>query len=351
MRGLEIVGNAQFLDFETVMENWWVEPGGRISGRGISTRDADHLVLRHNIIHDFPGAGIATNGAEFLTIEGNIAYNNAWWSTGGVHGITNSSMITTSAAAAEKETIVVSGNLAFANQSVIISHVFSKGFVTLDVDEGNNFHFQNTDGLFRGRVSFSDNLALFGGKSGIGLNTINNITMRNNGFYRNARVVDTGSISIQSSKNISVLSNLLQPRPERNTIRLLGDSGVSVGRNVTTGGQGDNEFTQLETYSAVFGNPVMFDFTPAPGIPDNFGIDPVKLAALKAKLAEYGITVFEPTQIVDEAYIDRMIRIIIATWPVEFSNIELRIRGGEKYRYSYSQRCSYPGPPAAVPCS
>ena len=46
-----------------------------------------HLIFRNNIVHDYPGAGIGTSYADYVTVQQNIVYNTSWWSKWGTSGI------------------------------------------------------------------------------------------------------------------------------------------------------------------------------------------------------------------------------------------------------------------------
>lgn len=352
IKGFEIVGNAASLDFNTSMANWWNEAISPLSGRGIPAAGSDKLELRDLIVHDFPGVGISVNEAEFATVADNIVYNNAWWSTGGVHGISLADLVTTSPANAAQQTILMTGNLAFGNQSLIISHVFNKGFVTLEIDEGNGLHMQNNTETFDGRALVENNLAMWNGKAGLGLNTFDKATIRNNGFYRNARVVDNnGELSLQTTASETVVDNLFHPRTDRRTIRDGSGAYTNVGANATLSGitLDGSLYPSIVRYAAVFANPGAFDFARASGLPSSMGIAATARAMWDQRLAEYGIVLAEPTQVVDATYMHNMKAAIFANWPSVFSHIRLDDKD-TGYSYTYAQRCHYPSAPSSMPC-
>jgi hypothetical protein len=356
IKGLEIEGPKNTLSLQVAMDNWWADTGGRISGRGIANKDAtpgDHLTIEDCIVHGFPGAGITSGTAEFVTVRNNIVYDNAWWSTGGVHGISISSP-TTAAGNAGVETVVYEGNLVFGNQSLVISHVFDKGFVTLDIDEGNGMHLQDTARVFSGVARVSDNVAFYNGKGGLGVNTMDRVRMTRNAFFANARTVDTAELVIQSSTFDSVVNNLFQPRDSAYTVNDSSRAYTNVGDNLSTWTVRDDTRTYpsvLRRQSPVFADPAAFDFNAAAGVPAGMGVAPSHLLRMKASLTEYGIVPVQPTQVVDETYIDAQRRTIFATWPASMSSLRLDARvQGVVYRYTYAQRCQYPQPPSNTPC-
>lgn len=329
--------------------NWWIEEGNRLSGRGIANGGSQHIVVRDCVIHDFPGAGIASKDADWITVQNNIIYNNGWWTTGGVHGVANSNLETTDPTSFNAEKMIIEGNLVFGNQSLIISHVFDKGLVVLEIDEGNGLHLQNDARRFQGKARVENNLVLFNGKGGLGLNTFDNVSLRNNAFFQNARTVNTAELVLQTSTLTTAVNNLFQPRPERRTIKDSYNLYANVGDNATTGTDFDgNAFPSVERLGEVFRAPGALDFRPAEGMLNGMGVPDTHLTRMFAKVNEYGIKVISPTQEVDEAYIDDLRRDIFDSWPASMSTIRLEDKA--RGTYTYDQRCHWPGPPRGDVC-
>jgi parallel beta-helix repeat protein len=46
-----------------------------------------HIIISNNVVHDAPGGGISTCYADYITIEQNTTYLNAFWSPYGNSGI------------------------------------------------------------------------------------------------------------------------------------------------------------------------------------------------------------------------------------------------------------------------
>ncbi len=243
------------------------------------------------------------------------------------------------------------GKWHLGNQSLIISHVFSKCFVKLEIDEGNGQHMQNNRETFEGRALVENNLAMWNGKSGLGFNTFDRATVRQNGFYRNARVVNTGEISLQSATAETVENNLFHPRSDRVTIKDFQQAFGNIGANATLSGiAGDaGKYASILRLAAVFTDPANGDFSRASGVPSAMGITSTVRQMWNDRLAEFGIVPSEPAQVVDTAYMQLMKSRIFANWPSSYSGI--RLDDNETgYSYIYAQRCHYPGPPASTPC-
>ena len=374
VQGLELEGSAQSLTYEDAMDDWWADDNSRTSGNGVRYRRVKHLTLRDNVIHDFPGGGVASNRSEYVTVENNIVYNNGWWSTAGTHGVANSKLGNGDESNPEDTKVTLRGNLVFANRSIIISHVFSKAKVALTIDEGNGMHAQNNFGTFFGKALVENNLMLYNGKAGFGINTMDSITVRNNAFYRNAKeVASAAEITIQPGdlelKDNEFVNNLFAPREGRPTIRELGKEKAfaGVGDNVTSSRANDQaELPKSVTEIAqVFRDPTQLDFRPAVGVPADMGVPEAELARMFARARAYGVSVEEPDTAVTEPYLKEMRQCIFDTWPAEYALVEnaqgeevplvledlgVKDEDGESPHYTYEQRCHYPGPPTDTPC-
>ncbi len=347
VENLELEGMAQSLSKANSMALWWTDDNKKITGRGISTNSSQHITIRNNVIHDFAGAGIGNNGSDMITVENNIIYNTSWWSTAGTHGVANS-YLTTVPGNEGKEGLKMIGNLVFGNQSRVISHVFSKGFVTLAIDEGNGLHAQNNSETYFGKARIENNLMLFNGKAGFGINTMDEVKVKNNSFYQNAQAVNTGELAVQSSTPTAITNNLFHPLPHRKTVKDSSKDYSRMSGNASTYGTDSADMPESTLYTAVFRDPSALDFSPADGISADMGVPASELSRMFAKVDEYGITVQAPAlETIDDAYLATMKQAIFDSWPEYRSNIRL-IDSDTDYSYRYSQRCSYPNEPAEI---
>ena len=131
IENFEFKGVADKISFEEALE-YWSESKPYYKGSGISVnRECHHIHIKNNVIHDFPGAGIAVHNSDAIKIENNIVYNCVWWSIAGTGGI----VLTQSKELANDESFI-KGNLIFGVESRIFSRVFKKGFSKLVIDEG-----------------------------------------------------------------------------------------------------------------------------------------------------------------------------------------------------------------------
>ena len=345
VENLELEGTAQSLTLEDALALWWADNNKKITGRGISTNSSQHITVRNNVIHDFPGPGVGNNGSDMITVENNVIYNNAWWSTAGTHGVSNS-YLTTVAGNEGKEALTLTGNLVFGNQSRIISHVFSKGNVEMVIDEGNGLHAQNNSNTFDGKARIENNLLLFNGKAGFGINTMDGVKVRNNAFYQNAQAVNTGELSIQSSVSTVVDGNLFHPLSHRKTLKDSAKEYSLLKGNATTYGSDSASVTEAGVLqTAVFADPANDDFSPASGIASDVGVPSADLQRMANRVAEYGIDIKKPNlEAIDDAYLCKMQKRIFDDWDnadASLQSITLTDRNDNHKAYTYAERDNF----------
>ncbi len=231
----------------------------------------------------------------------------------------------------------------------MISHVFAKGRVALSIDEGNGLHAQNNSKTYFGKARVENNLLMFNGKGGFGINTMDDIVVKNNSFYQNARVVDTGELVLQSSTAASVSNNIFSPHTDRLTAKDSSDSFANFANNVTTGTVNDPIIPGATVVNTAFQDAAQLNFLPAVGIDSALGVPPTDLQRMFGKVTEYGIAVESPSQIVDSAYLSDMKQTIFNAWPSSMSAIILEDKA-TGFSYTYNQRCYFPGQPDSAPC-
>ena len=357
---IELEGTAQQLDHNIALSLWWDESdaSNKIKGRGIAMNGSFQIEISDCIIHDFPGAGVSNNSGAYITIRNSVVYNNAWWSTAGTHGFANSKPVTNDNDATVIK-MTMKDNLVFGNQSSIISHVFSKGFVKLEIDEGNGLHMQNTEGKFSGRFLAKNNLLIYNGKAGLGLNTIANSTIRNNSFYQNAQAVrSSGELSLQPPDKAhaepnSIRKNLFHPLSERVTIKDFNQTNPyqGIGNNYGVPAQDADALAgHVQSVSSVFTDPENSNFSPSSLVPSDYGVPQATLATFASKMEEYGINIAPaPTKITD-AYLRELKMNILQNWPAPTPNDSIPDNlyledGHTGYCYTYEDRNLYPAPP------
>lgn len=353
VQGLELEGTAQSLTTADSLALWWntTALANRVGGRGIALNDSSNIELSNLVLHDFNGAGVSNNGGAYITLADSVIYNNGWWTTAGTHGFANSKPVSDEGNLSAFK-ITMRRNLLFGNQSSMISHVFEKGLVKLEIDEGNGLHMQNTEHDFYGRFLVEHNLSVLNGKAGLGLNTVDHGVIRNNSFYANAQAVDNAAeLTLQDSSSDAIAMNLFHALPLRRTIKDSNDSYAGVGSNYAVPSSGSNELpASVIQVGAVFANPSGGDFRAAPGIAAGYGAAPAALAMFAARWTEYGVPPAAAPTMVDENYHQILRAAIFASWPASAPGVPANLILEDPhtgYCYRYQDRNDYPGPPSS----
>ena len=356
VQGLELEGTAHALTTADSLALWWntTAESNRIDGRGIALNGSYHVDIAHCLVHGFSGAGISNNDGAHVTVRDSVIYDNGWWTTAGTHGFANSKPRTDDNADPSSFKITMQRNLVFGNQSSMISHVFGNGRVKLEIDEGNGLHMQNTEGNFVGRFLVEQNLALYNGKAGLGLNTVDHGVIRNNAFYRNAQAVeDAAELTLQTSVSDAIAGNLFHALAPRRTIKDSSNAFAGLGANYAVPAADAATLpAQVLRVARVFADPGSGNFRRSDLVPAGFGPASDAHDAFRARQAEYGFVPAPAPTVIDAAYVQNLRTQIVASWPAPVPGdgipdnlvLEDPVTG---YCYRYEDRLDYPGPPSS----
>jgi hypothetical protein len=178
-------------------------------GNGINTYDSrgnlgpysHHIRIDNNTISDFGGAGIGLSG-DYLTVENNKVYNNAWYSGYGQSGISIFTTRNFDTALGYHNRLV--GNRVWNNKTLV--KTFKRGIFT----DGNGI-LMDTDttvGGYKGRSLIANNLVVNNGNSGIVVFENSHVDIINNTGYVNNQLLEGVGIGAIYSKDMRILNNI-----------------------------------------------------------------------------------------------------------------------------------------------
>ena len=208
IEGLEIKGNSQNLtlaDGEAAY-NYWLEQTTaglpvnygdprftRSNTNGISINSGTnltnglppfhHITIRNNIVHDLPGGGIGSANVDYITIENNLVYNNAWYTMYACSGISVLGGVDIDTQTGYKS--IVRNNIVHHNQTNV------KWNQTKTYSDGNGIiidYNKNTGRTFpayKGKTLVENNISYNNGGSGIHSFNSANVDIINNTLYNN----------------------------------------------------------------------------------------------------------------------------------------------------------------------
>ncbi|ASN18324.1 right-handed parallel beta-helix repeat-containing protein [Arthrobacter sp. YN] len=225
IEGLTLAGlNAELVYADAYAARLQATPTYNASGISIqlaqgdtSTVGSHHIIVRNNVIHSWPGGGVAAVKADYLTVNQNTIFNNAWYSIFANSGV--STLVPSNFNTNTGNRNFFTRNLVYGNKSNIPWRDTGK------ISDGNGIIVDSTLGLesggvrYQGRTLVSNNVVFNNGGSGIHAYKANNVDIINNtGYFNSASsTLNYGNIGAWESQNCNVLNNVSYVRTGKST--------------------------------------------------------------------------------------------------------------------------------------
>ena len=260
--GFEVKGNAASLTQAYALAH---QGEASTSTKGIAVwvskgATPTHVTIQNNIVHDQPGAGIWAGHGDYISILGNTAYRNAFWSSSADSGISVGWMVSTDANTGYKT--IVAGNTVYDNRENIPWS--SAGKIT----DGNGI-IVDSDNLtgYNGRTLVANNVAYGNGGTGAHAYNSNNVDFFYNTAYRNNQTasLQEGQIVSQASTGNRIENNILVAAP--GGVVNQKSPGVTYDYNVYDGGTVATQGVHDIVASPRFLSPAAGNFALAGGSP------------------------------------------------------------------------------------
>ncbi len=220
IEGLEIEGNALSVTRDYALSQSQNAKNPRTSGNCIyvkekktdaSTVFPHHFVIRKNKVHHCGGSGIAAERSDYVTIEDNEVYSNAWWSVHGCSGISLFHPYDTDENRGYKN--FIRRNRTYDNR------MFIKWITANDITDGNGIIVDDTKNTqinkpaYRGRTRVENNITYLNGGSGIHAYKSAHVDIVNNTSYMNGVSEELqGEIYSNGSDDVKILNNIMYAR-------------------------------------------------------------------------------------------------------------------------------------------
>ncbi len=298
IQGFEVIGNnanitlaqARAQDGACEGANPAKTPTAKFNGNGIATSGNNggnfrphHITIAGNKVHDCAGGGISAIQSDYVTIEDNLSYRNAWYTVYGASGISILNAWNSDNSTDTK--MIVRRNQCYGNELKIAWNIGGTGTNCKFYDGNgiildNNNASKNTIGAYTGKFLVENNLSYLNGGRGINVNYSDNASVINNTTYRNGVTNQTTYNSVvyagiesefisQFSTGLTVYNNIFSGRPGEKTIEVNG-STISHNNNLTFDGTGTPYFTGNQNITGqdpLFINAGSSDFKLQPGSP------------------------------------------------------------------------------------
>jgi hypothetical protein len=212
--GRKLIGLAYAQQNASNLSNYRTSANGIVVGCS-GTTTYSHIIIQNNVVHDAPGAGIATCYADYITIQHNTSYLNAFWSPYASSGISIYEMRDTDSNTGYKNFILA--NLSYENREYI--PFYAVGTITdgngIIVDDNKNT--QSTNVPYGGRTLVANNISYMNGGSGIHAYASAHVDIVFNTTYENNRTptLNEGQIFGNTATDVNILNNILYAAPNR----------------------------------------------------------------------------------------------------------------------------------------
>ena len=216
VNGLEVEGNNGKMSSKYALgqKNDQFNPltnGNCISIDGTQNGRPHHIRILNNKVHDCGGGGISAIESDYITVDNNEVFNNAWNSTHGCSGI--SLLNNWNSDNNQNYKMFITRNKVYNNKMLV--PWFTTGKIQdgngIIVDRGMNKQKGSKLSAYRGRTLIASNISYKNGGGGIHTFQSENIDIVYNTSYLNNQSpeISCGQISINASNNVNVLNNIL----------------------------------------------------------------------------------------------------------------------------------------------
>ncbi|WP_216363519.1 right-handed parallel beta-helix repeat-containing protein [Subtercola boreus] len=215
---LEIEGNSASLTLDAALAsqdgtNPVFNANGLFIKDGLDGAHAHHIIVQSCHVHHWPGGGIGTKNADYLTFENNTVNSNAWYSVYANSGI--SILTPRDADQSTGYRNVVQQNLTYDNESYIPSKAAKK------ITDGNGIIIDSTTEQFTltgqhylGRTLVTNNISFSNGGSGMHSFASEHVDVVNNTVYDNSRspALTYAGLYASASNDCNLINNVVYVR-------------------------------------------------------------------------------------------------------------------------------------------
>jgi parallel beta-helix repeat protein len=247
VEGFEITGNRDeiTLEYATAEKNNTSNPltSGNCIGITANYNDSSlphHVVIRKNTASKCPGGGIFTYNADYVTIEDNTVWGNAFYAPYANSGISLYQNWNSDSTTGYK--MIVRRNIVYGNQNKIpfiasdpdpAKRVITDGNGII-VDDSRNTQNNSKLGVYKGRTLVENNIVFENGARGLHVYSSDHVDVVNNTAYHNSFQPETpeGEASTIEAGDVRVFNNILVPRSDRVSITRYSSSAVEKASQV-----------------------------------------------------------------------------------------------------------------------
>jgi Right handed beta helix region len=189
-----------------------IQVDGRVSGNNPTGVKYHHITIKNCTVYECGGSGIQILQADYITIENNKCYNNAWYSIYAPSGISIYQPYRFDELTITK--IIVRNNICYGNRMYVPWPTASCKFTDgngIIIDDTKHTQAGSTLGSYTGRTLVANNIVYNNGGSGIHSFASEHVDIINNTAYLNSQTpeIDNGEIFPQDSNDVKIFNNIL----------------------------------------------------------------------------------------------------------------------------------------------
>lgn len=185
-----------------------------IGGANGQSLNPHHVEIRNCKVHDLLGAGIALHVADYVTIDNNTVYNNAWYSMYATSGITTIYPFNYDSNTGYR--IIIRRNTCYFNKTMV-QWADRPGWA--DYSDGNGIivdvdNRQDGAAIYTGRTLDENNVNYMNG--GIGINSLaNHVDVVNNSIDKNGQATTSyPNVLTGWCSDVKVLNNTMYAKSD-----------------------------------------------------------------------------------------------------------------------------------------
>jgi hypothetical protein len=224
INGLTIRGNNSYVTLDQALNQpkSCKNTGGadydpKFNGNGIYTdgrtgNKVHHITVKNCTIYECGGSGIQTVQSDYVIIENNIIYNNAWYSVFAPSGISIYQSWNFDSQTGIKN--IIRNNICYGNRMFVpwpaVNCTFTDGNGII-IDDSKNTQSGSTLGAYKGRTLVTNNICYKNGGSGIHSFLSEHVDIINNTAFKNAQTpsINNGEIYPSKSADVRIFNNIL----------------------------------------------------------------------------------------------------------------------------------------------
>jgi parallel beta-helix repeat protein len=220
IKGLEIEGNNANITRDYALSQRYNTANHLTSGNGITidgrgSSDPRHIKLLNNKIYNCGGGGISVIRSDYITVDGNQIYNNAWYSPYANSGISMWQNWDSDSNQGYK--MFITNNKVYNNRQYVpwIANGKISDGNGITIDDSRHTQQNSPLGVYRGRTFIANNITYRNGGAGIVTYLSERVDVINNTAYMNGQSpeLNGGQILAHESADVRILNNILYAYP------------------------------------------------------------------------------------------------------------------------------------------